>query len=144
MRSVTANRKDYLDLLLSADPSEDVIDRYLDAPGSEMFVWENPEGEIIGEVVVDRLGEIKNVAVGESWQGKGVGRKMLDDVCRHYRGRFGKLTVGTDRTGTGFYERCGFRYSHTVEGFFTENYPEPILQEDGVQSVDMIYLEKEL
>lgn len=37
----------------------------------------------------------------------------------------------------------GFTHSHTVTGFFTDNYPEP-LYEDGVLLTDMLYLKKEL
>ena len=51
--------------------------------------------------------------------------------------------MGTAGPGVAFYARFGFTHSHTVTGFFTDNYPEP-LYEDGVLLTDMLYLKKEL
>ena len=43
------------------------------------------------------------------------------------------MTVGTgDVPGTlGFYRNCGFKYSHRIKNFFTDNYDHPIV-EDGL------------
>lgn len=38
---------------------------------------------------------------------------------------------------------CGYSYSHRIAGFFTDNYPGPII-EDGVRLKDMLYLSKQL
>ena len=40
-----------------------------------------------------------------------------------------------------FYKSCGFTYSHRIPDFFTDNYPDPIIEE-GVRLRDMIYLKK--
>jgi hypothetical protein len=42
-----------------------------------------------------------------------------------------------------FYRKNGFRPSHRVKGFFTENYDHPIF-DGGVQLVDMVYLKRSL
>ena len=42
-----------------------------------------------------------------------------------------------------FYAQNGFKYSHRIKDFFTDNYDHPIY-EDGKQLVDMVYLRKEL
>ena len=42
-----------------------------------------------------------------------------------------------------FYEKCGFVRSHIIPHFFTDNYDHPIY-EDGVQLVDMVYLQRKL
>ncbi|MCR9084670.1 MAG: GNAT family N-acetyltransferase, partial [Cyclobacteriaceae bacterium] len=60
------------DLLLLADPSKEMIDRYLSE--SEVFVGEL-QGKLIGVLVLlplsDGIVEIKNLAVDETFQGKG-------------------------------------------------------------------------
>lgn len=133
---------EFRELLLLADPSEAMVELYLDA--GEMFVWRDAAGEVIGEAVVDSSGEVKNLAVVPHRQGQGWGRRMLDDLCCHYQGTFPVLTVGTSDGGVAFYERCGFRYSHTVSGFFTENYPGPVIDEDGNPCTDMFILSRSL
>ncbi len=42
-----------------------------------------------------------------------------------------------------FYRNCGFSYSHTVTGFFTQNYDHPIV-EDGKVLADMVYFKLHL
>lgn len=133
-----AGKRAFRDLLLLADPSDAMVARYID--GSDMFVWRTGCGETVGEAVVDRRGEIKNLAVAPAFQRQGWGRRILDDLCARYAGKFPVLTVGTSDGGVPFYERCGFRYSHTVRNFFTDNYPEPVIDEDGSRCRDMIYL----
>lgn len=132
----------FRELLLLADPAEATVERYLDA--GEMFVWLDATGELIGEAVVEGSGEVKNLAVAPHRQGLGWGRRMLDDLCSHYRGVFPALTVGTSDGGVAFYERCGFRYSHTLRDFFTDNYPAPVIEEDGSLCTDMHILVRSL
>lgn len=132
----------FLDLLLLADPSEEMVGRYLTE--GELFVWRDDAGKIAGEAVVDATGEVRNLAVVPMRQGQGWGRRMLDDLCEYYKGTFPALTVGTSNGGVTFYEKCGFRYSHAVRGFFTDNYPEPVFEKDGTPCVDMVVLVREL
>ncbi|MEZ3461563.1 MAG: GNAT family N-acetyltransferase [Lachnospiraceae bacterium] len=42
-----------------------------------------------------------------------------------------------------FYEKCGFRKSHTIKNFFVDNYDHPIF-ECGKQLTDMVYLRMRL
>ena len=67
----------------------------------------------------------------------------LETLFKFYAARFRAMYVGTAGPGVAFYARFGFTHSHTVTGFFTDNYPEP-LYEDGVLLTDMLYLKKEL
>lgn len=126
------------DLLLLADPSEAMVARYL--AHSDMYLWRMPSGSVVGEAVIDPHGEIKNLAVAPAFQQHGWGRRILEDLCARYAEKFPVLTVGTSEGGVSFYERCGFRYSHTVRNFFTNHYPEPVIDEDGTRCRDMIYL----
>lgn len=140
VRQITRNKKQFLDLLLLADPSEEMIGKYLDE--GKMFVaFENEIA--VCEAVVDDKGEIKNLAVLPAYQGKGYGKKMLDWLSVYYTGSFIALLVGTSDQGVGFYERCGFCYDYKLEGFFIKNYPEPIY-ENGRLCVDMICLKRVL
>mgnify|MGYP000299415046 len=54
------------------------------------------------------------------------------------------MLVGTGDTPStlSFYEHCGFRISHRLKNFFTDNYDHPIY-EDGKLLTDMVYLRKD-
>lgn len=142
---VTENKKQYLDLLLLADEQESMIDRYLE--NGSMYVLD--DNGIKGECVVTDEGnavlEIKNIAVVPEYQGNGYAKALIDFIAETYRRQFTVLQVGTgDSPRTvPFYEACGFVRSHVVPRFFTEHYDHPIY-EDGVQLVDMVYLQKRL
>lgn len=139
---VDSDKKKYLDLLLLADPDEGMLDRYLgdgemyvlfvdDAAAAEAVVWVRADGGL----------ELKNLATDEMMQGRGYGSALVRDLFRRYADRYPGIYVGTAEMGTAFYERLGFRYAYTAEGFFLDNYPEPVI-DNGVVLRDMIYLYK--
>ena len=143
IKEVTANKKEFLDLLLLADEQEDMVDRYLEE--GTMFVLD--DGGVKAECVVTDEGggvlEIKNIATDPKSQGKGYGKKLIEFVAQKYSGSYSVLQVGTGDSPLTipFYEKCGFRRHHVVKNFFTDNYDHPIV-EAGVQLVDMIYLRR--
>ena len=145
IRKVERDKKRYLDLLLLADEQEDMIDRYLER--GTMYVLE--DDGVRAECVVTDEGngvlELKNLAVGPAFQGKGYGKAMVDFLIRTYKEQYTVLQVGTgDSPSTiPFYEACGFRRHHLVKDFFIDHYDHPIY-ECGVQLVDMVYLQREL
>ncbi len=146
IQQVTEDKKKYLDLLLLADPQEDMIDKYLDE--STLFVLSEDEiVKTVCAVVMLKNGqcEIKNIATMPEEQGKGYGKYMIDYVCEHFSERCQMMYVGTgnSRKTIEFYEKCRFVNSHIVENFFTDNYKEPIY-EDGILLTDMIYLRRPL
>ena len=55
----------------------------------------------------------------------------------------GRMYVGTGKQGVAFYQRLGFTYDHTIPGFFSHNYPEPIYEE-GELLTDMVVLAAKL
>lgn len=61
----------------------------------------------------------------------------------YYKDRFSCLWVGTSEGGVGYYERYGFVQDHVVKNFFTDNYPEPII-DNGRPCVDMTLLRLEI
>ncbi len=140
---VKENKKRFLPLLLLADEQEDMIDRYLEK--GTMYIL-NDDGVKAECVVTDegnRILEIKNIAVNPEFQGKGYGKKLIDFLTEFYSEDFDTLQVGTGDSPltVPFYEKCGFKRHHTIKNFFTDNYNHPIF-EDGVQLIDMIYMER--
>lgn len=146
IRQITEDKKAYLDLLLLADPQENMIDRYLS--DGEMFVLCDQEQVMTVAVVVmlkNRKCELKNIATRPEQQGKGYARYMIHYLCEHYSSQCDTMYVGTGNCAKsiGFYEKCGFVNSHIVMNFFIDNYEEPIY-EDGKILTDMVYLKKYL
>ena len=139
-------KTDFTGLLLLADESRDMIDRYLDR--GEMYILED-EGIVKGECVITDEGggilEIKNIAVLPRYSRKGYGRAMIDYLSSAYRGSFSILQAGTGDSPLTipFYEKCGFKRSHVIRNFFTDNYDHPIF-ECGMQLVDMIIMRKSI
>lgn len=141
IEEVISDKKKYLDLLLLADPQEDMIDRYLD--DGRMFVLY--DDDLKCEAVVAELNEneceLKNIATVPAAHGKGYGKAIIQFLFEEFLGRYQTMYVGTgDEPGIlDFYKKSGFRESHRVKNFFTDNYSEPIIDQ-GVQLVDMVYL----
>lgn len=146
IKEIHTDKKRFLPLLLLGDEQEDMIDRYLS--GSMMFVLY--DGAVaIGECVIQDLGkgivEIKNIAIMPEYQHRGYGRMMIDFVESRFRITHSVLQVGTGDSPLTipFYEKCGFIRTHIIKNFFTDNYDHPIY-EDGVQLIDMVYLQKKM
>jgi GNAT superfamily N-acetyltransferase len=89
--------------------------------------------------------ELKNIATYAKYQGKGYGRVLIHFISDFYKNDFKTLLVGTGETPAilSFYESCGFKKSHRVKNFFTDNYDHPMFDGD-IQLMDMIYLKKDL
>lgn len=143
IRKVTENKKNYIDLLLLADESEAMIDKYLDR--GEMFVLDDDgvKAECVITQEGDGIYELKNLAVLPSCWRKGYGKKLIEFLFSHCAD-CNVMFVGTgDCPSTlSFYESCGFKKSHRIQNFFTNNYDHAIFEE-GVQLVDMVYLKWE-
>ena len=79
IKKYEGEKTDFTGLLLLADESRDMIDRYLDR--GEMYILED-EGIVKGECVITDEGggilEIKNIAVLPRYSRKGYGRAMID------------------------------------------------------------------
>lgn len=144
-KEITANKKQYLSLLLLADEQEDMIDRYIKK--GTMYIL-NDNGVKCECVITDEgngILEIKNIAAVPAYQGMGYGKAMIEFIADKYKTQYFVLQVGTgDVPSTvGFYEACGFKYSHRLKNFFTDNYNHPIY-EDGILLKDMVYLKRKL
>ena len=146
IQQINEEKKRYLDILLQADPQEDMIDKYLQQ-GKMFALSEAGVIKTVAVVVVtgNRRCELKNIATIEEERGKGYGSNLIRYICEHYSESCDEIYVGTGKVPRSiqFYESCGFELSHTVPDFFTENYREPIY-DDGIQLRDMVYFKKKL
>lgn len=146
IKEIKDNKKQFLSLLLLADEQENMIDKYIDR--GIMYVLDD-EGIIKAECIItdeqNGVLEIKNLAVKPEYQRKGYGKVMIDFIVKNYKEKYSILQVGTGDSPLTipFYEQCGFIRSHYIKNFFIDNYEQPIY-EDGIQLIDMIYLQRKL
>ncbi|MGE5362694.1 MAG: GNAT family N-acetyltransferase [Bacteroidota bacterium] len=145
IEKITENKKQFLDLLLLADEQENMIDKYL--PDGDLYALYDDDLKSVCVVVrIDsETCELKNIATYEKYQGKGYGSALINfisDICKK---DYKTMLVGTGETPEilSFYESCGFKKSHRLKNFFTDNYDHPLFEGD-IQLVDMIYLKKDL
>ena len=135
-------------LLLDADPSKELVEKYL--KDSEIYVAKLGN-EIIGVYVLYPINaekaEIKNIAVEEKLQGKGIGKLLLEDAFKLAKIKgYKELIIGTANSSTGqlyLYQKTGFEISEIKWNFFIDNYPDP-LYENGIRVKHMIVLSKQL
>lgn len=142
---INKNRKQFLDLLLLADESEVMIDKYL-SNGDLFALYDDDLKSVCVVLPIDtETCELKNIATYEKFQGKGYGRTLIDFVSDFYQNDYKTMLVGTGETPgiLSFYQSCGFEYSHRVKNFFIDNYNHAMFDGD-IQLVDMIYLMKTL
>ena len=147
IREIKENKEDYLNLLLIADPSVDMIQHYLGR--GHLYIMQLEEIPVCVTVVVSdkETAEIKNLATHPDYLRRGYASRMMSFIVEHYR-ETPNIIVGTGSTGIpgkefyqlDFYRKCGFVESHIIKNFFVDNYPEPIFEDNGDQCIDMIYL----
>ena len=145
IEKITNNKKQHLDLLLLADEQEDMIDRYLES-GDMFALYDDDLKTVCVVVAIDKeTCELKNIATYKKYQGKGYAKALIKFISDYYKSSYKAMLVGTGETPTilSFYESCGFKKSHSIKNFFTDNYDHPMF-EDGVQLIDMVYLKKKL
>ena len=145
IEKINENKKQFLDLLLLADESEIMIDKYL--PSGDLFALYDDDLKSVCVVapINSETCELKNIATYEKYQGKGYGRALIQFISDFYKNDYKTMLVGTGETPAilSFYESCGFEQSHRVKNFFTDNYDHPMFDGD-IQLVDMVYLKKDL
>ena len=135
------------DLLLLADPSIELIKKYIHK--SEKYILLQ-NGSIIGFIAVldlikNERAEIKNIAITEKLQGNGYGKFLLESIIKIYQEKSYKtLIIGTGNSSIAqlaLYQKIGFEIESIDKGFFLRLYNEAII-ENGIICKDMIYLSK--
>ncbi|MCL2435555.1 MAG: GNAT family N-acetyltransferase [Lentimicrobiaceae bacterium] len=145
IEKITHNKKQYLDLLLLADEQENMIDRYL-ATGDMFALFDDDLRSVCVVVAIGKdTCELKNIATYKKYQGKGYAKALIKFISDFYKNDYKTMIVGTGEVPAilSFYESCGFKKSHSIKNFFTDNYDHPMFEE-GVQLVDMVCLKKVL
>lgn len=136
------------DLLRLADPSMEQINHYLK---SGICYVAKLDKETIGVMVLNEVSptsiEIKNIAIKESFQGRGFGKILLkyaDKTSREDGYEFLKIGTGNSSIGQlSLYQKEGFEIKGIDQDFFIKNYSKPIF-ENGIQCKHMIILVKDL
>ncbi|NHM32040.1 GNAT family N-acetyltransferase [Neobacillus terrae] len=137
-----------MELLLLADPSEEIVKVYVNR--GECFVAES-EHKIIGVYVLlptrPKTVEIVNVAVSEDLHGRGIGKQLVTHAIKAARtSGYKTIEIGTGNAGIGqlaLYQKCGFRIIGVDLDFFVKHYPEEIY-ENGILCRDMVRLAQDL
>jgi ribosomal protein S18 acetylase RimI-like enzyme len=137
-----------IDLLLLADPSEELVRSYIKRGQCWIAKVDN---EVVGVYVLletrPETVELVNVAVREDMQGKGIGKKLVlhaVETARQLGFRTMELGTGNSSIGQlGLYQKCGFRIVGVDLDFFVRHYTQPIF-ENGIQCRDMIRLRRDL
>ncbi len=139
------NKEDYIDLLLEADPSKDMISKYLN--DSDVYGLKIGE-EIVSLAVILPISkntlELKNLVTKKEYRNKGYSKKLLKSLCGNYKQKYSKMLVGTTENNIPFYVKQGFdKYEKTIRNFFIDNYKEEICDGD-LHCTDMYYYSKDL
>ena len=148
IRKLGHSEKPPMDLLLKADPSEAMIEKYLYA--GDCYIAESEE-ELIGVFVLlpntAHEIELMNISVLDKFQHQGVGKDIIKFVARiakleGYEDLIVK-TADVSKDAQEFYKKMKFEYDFTVKGYFIQYYEEPIM-ENGEQAIDQIVFRKKL
>ena len=134
-----------------ADDSERELDSYIDK-GRVLVAFSGREMighlQLIDEPDLDAV-ELKNLAVVESWRGRGVGRALVERALAECAGSpRSTLLVATGAADIGnlrFYQRLGFRMLRVERDAFTpaSGYPDG-MEVDGIPLLDRVWLDQEL
>ena len=139
------NKEDYIDLLLEADPSKNMIHKYLN--DSDVYALKK-EDELISIAVILPISrktlELKNIVTKESYRNKGYAKILLKHLSGNYKQKYDRMLVGTTENNIPFYVKQGFdKYEKTIKNFFIDNYDEEIKDGDLI-CTDLIYYSKNL
>jgi ribosomal protein S18 acetylase RimI-like enzyme len=137
-------------LLLLADESIEAIEKYIYE--SEVYVATKSEDtEAVAVFALLKINnndiEIKNIAVTEELQNRGIGGLLINEIKRIAKiAKFGNVIVGTPDQAVrqiNFYEKNGFIKYDLRKDFFIKNYPAPII-ENGLMLRDMVMLKMKI
>jgi ribosomal protein S18 acetylase RimI-like enzyme len=144
IRSLKNDEQPPWDLLLLADPSEELVSAYLN---DSFFYVADLDNSVVGIIVLfpksKNIVEIMNIAVSEYMQGKGIGSKLIKHGIEAAKeDGYKTVEIGTGNSSISqlaLYQKTGFRIIGIDQDFFVRHYPEPIY-ENGIQCRDMIRL----
>lgn len=148
IRKLGHSEKAPIDLLFKADPSVDMIEKYLYS--GECYLAEI-DGETAGAFVLMANSaqevELKNLSITERFQSQGIGKEIIKYVIRiskieGYESLIVK-TADISADAISFYKKLKFEDYFVVKGHFIKYYDQPIIQ-NGKQAQDQIVLKRVL
>jgi ribosomal protein S18 acetylase RimI-like enzyme len=113
IRIIQTNKERFLDLLLLADPSHELVLQYL-AVGDLFVLYESDQacGTLLLLPYATNSLEIKNIAVRKDMQRRGYGRRLVTHAIAVARQQHAdKVIVGTGNSSfeaLAFYQKMGF------------------------------------
>ena len=139
------NKEQYLELLLKADQSKEMINKYLS--NGELFVLTNDDEPACIAVTIkidnDTI-ELKNIVTKENYREKGFAKKMIKYLVDNYKTRYKKMIVGTTENNIPFYVKQAFdKYEKTIKNYFVDNYDKEI-KDGNLICTDLIYYSRDL
>ena len=139
------NKEDFIDLLLEADHSKDMIHKYLN--DSDVYALKKGD-ELISIAVILPISrktlELKNIVTTEKYRNKGYAKTLLKSLCGNYKQKYDRMLVGVAENNIPFSVKQGFdKYEKTIKNFFIDNYKEEVKDGDLV-CTDLIYYSKDL
>jgi len=148
INKLNSNKDAPMDLLLLADPSEELVKKYL-SKGTCYTAELN--GETVGVILIMETEpytiEVMNLAVKEKLHNNGIGKQLLLYVIEEIKkGDTKAIEIGTGNPGVVqmlLYQKCGFRIVGIDFDFFRRTHPEPIY-ENGIECRDMIRMRIDL
>ncbi|GGE34866.1 N-acetyltransferase [Pullulanibacillus camelliae] len=148
IRKLKKDERPPMTLLLLADPSRSLIEDYIKS--GECFLAE-AAGQVIGVYVLlstkPKTVELVNLAVDEHFQGKGLGKHLVNDAIRVAKAMgYRRFEVATGNSSLGplaLYQKCGFRIIEVEHDYFVKHYSEVII-ENGMRCMDRVWLSLEL
>ncbi|MFY0601368.1 MAG: GNAT family N-acetyltransferase [Cyclobacteriaceae bacterium] len=137
-----------MDLLLLADPSEEMVSKYRNS--GESYVAKAGETLIGGFILVpvsDSEIEIKNIAVYSEHQKQGVGKELIKYAIRTAKMEAYEhiilKTADTSKYQIKLYTKLKFELESTIKGHYVKYYKEPII-EDGQEAIDQLIFKRKL
>lgn len=144
IRSIKRKEEIPWNLLLLADPSKTAIEKYIHESDIYLaLINDKTVGVYVLSSISPDVFELKNVAVEEKLQGKGIGKKLvLDAISKAGDKKARRIEVGTGNSSLSqlaLYQKCGFRIIGVEKDFFVKNYRREIV-ENGIKCLDMVRL----
>ena len=144
IKKLDKNEEGLSELLLMADPSYDMIKKYIDKCICYGIYLGN---ELVGQYSILNIKkdimEIMNISVNEKYQGRGLGKQLIFHAINFAKEEKAKiLEIGTGNSSINqlkLYQKCGFRINGIYKDYFKLNYDEEIFEND-IRCIDMIRL----
>ncbi|EOI06403.1 hypothetical protein UAY_00454 [Enterococcus moraviensis ATCC BAA-383] len=123
----------HYDLLLSADPDKQLVEDYIKRSVCFDAMFDgSPVGILALLPTRPETLEIVNIAVSETYQGQGIGEKLLQFALSYAKNsQYKTVEIGTGSTSFGqlyLYQKCGFRMTSIDRDFFIRHYEEEIVE----------------